>query len=278
MDKKGKWKKRKDSRGWEAVFASPAQKGDDMTKKMVVMAVWVVLAWTSAAMADCRAWQQIQEAGFFTVGTSPDYPPFESIDDKGNIVGFDVDLIRAVATEMGLDVRFQGMGFDSILIAVRSGQVHLGMSSFSVTEERKQSVDFTIPYYKSGQVVIVNPDSGIRTVADLKGKVVSAQIGSTSADAAQAIEGATARIVDDASTAVMMLRNKAAQGAVLDVAIAENYVTKFGFAQLDEPLNYEEVAAVVRKDCPEFLAALNVAFGKILASGKVEELRKKWGV
>ncbi|MDY0162412.1 basic amino acid ABC transporter substrate-binding protein [Desulfobotulus sp.] len=245
--------------------------------KIVVLAL-MALAWTSMAMAECRTWQQIQAAGFFTVGTSPDYPPFESIDDKGNIVGFDIDLIRAMAAEMGLEVRFQGMGFDSILIAVRSGQVHLGMSSFSVTEERKQSVDFTRPYYKSGQVVIVNPDSGIRTVADLKGKVVSAQIGSTSADAAQAIEGATARIVDDASTAVMMLRNKAAQGAVLDVAIAENYVEKFGFAQLDEPLNYEEVAAVVRKGCPEFLDALNAALEKVEASGKLEELRKKWGV
>ncbi|WP_179953291.1 basic amino acid ABC transporter substrate-binding protein [Desulfobotulus mexicanus] len=247
------------------------------TCKVFVLAL-LALAWTSMAMAECRLWQQIQSSGFFTVGTSPDYPPFESIDDNGNIVGFDIDLIRAVAAEMGLEVRLRGMGFDSILIAVRSGQVHLGMSSFSVTEERKRSVDFTIPYYSSGQVVLVNADSDIRTVEDLKGKVVSAQIGSTSADAAQAIEGATARIVDDASTAVMMLRNKAADGVVLDVAIAENYVQRFGFVQMDEPLNYEEVAAVIRKGCPEFLDALNEAFKKVKTSGKLDELRQKWDV
>ncbi|MCW7754697.1 basic amino acid ABC transporter substrate-binding protein [Desulfobotulus sp. H1] len=244
----------------------------------IVLVSLMMLVWAGAAMAECRTWTQIQSSGFFIVGTSPDYPPFESIDDKGNIVGFDIDLIRAVAEEMGLQVRLQGMGFDSILIAVRSGQVQLGMSSFSVTDERRESVDFTIPYYKSGQVVLVNPDSGIRSIEDLKGKVVSAQIGSTSAEAAQSIEGATARIVDDASTAVMMLRNRASHGVVLDVAIAENYVQRFGFVQLDEALNYEEVAAVIRKGCPEFLEALNVAFEHVMKSGKLDELREKWNV
>jgi polar amino acid transport system substrate-binding protein len=245
---------------------------------MVVMAV-VCIASASPASAMDENWEKFKKSGVLTVGTSPDYPPFESMNpDTNEIEGFDIDLINAVGAELGLKTEFKSMGFDSIIIAVKNKQVNLGMSSFSVTEERKQSVDFTIPYFKNGSTVLTTANSDIKTVEDLVGKRVSAQIGSTSAEAAKKIKGAEAQIVDDANIAVMMVKNGAVQGAVLDMAIAENYAKKPEFKLFIKPLTYEETAAIVRKGSPEFLEALNKAIKKLEADGTIDKLRVKWDV
>jgi len=251
-----------------------------LKKLMTVMVMaGICIAMVSTASAADKNWARIQKTGVLTVGTSPDYPPFESVDPAtSKIVGFDIDLIDAVAAELGLTSKFQPMGFDSIIIAVKNGQVNLGMSSFSVTEERQKSVDFTIPYYKNGSTVLTRTDSPVKTVKDLVGKRVAAQIGSTSAEAARKIEGAQAQIVDDANIAVMMMKNGAVQGAVLDVAIAENYAKKPEFTIFATPLSYEETAAIVRKGSPEFLDALNKAIKKLEADGTIAKIRTKWGV
>lgn len=250
------------------------------TKLMAIVAMAAVcFSSASPALAKDKAWEKIQKNGLLTVGTSPDYPPFESVDPATNeIIGFDIDMIKAAAKEMGLTVNFQPMGFDSIIIAVKNGQVNVGMSSFSVTEERKASVDFTAPYYKSGAVVITLKDSDVKTVADLKGKRVAAQIGSTMAEAAKKIEGCDAQIVDDANIAVMMVKNGAVAGAVLDVAIAGNYAAKAGFTLMEKPLTYEETAAIVRKNSPELLKALDKAFKTLEENGTAAKIRAKWGV
>ena len=249
--------------------------------KLVAVAAMAAICFASAApaFAKAKAWDRIQKSGTLTVGTSPDYPPFESVDPATNqVIGFDIDLIKAAAAEMGLKVKFQSMGFDSIIIAVKNGQVNVGMSSFSVTEERKASVDFTGPYYKSGSMILTLKDSPVKTVADLKGKRVAAQIGSTMAEAAKKIEGCQAQIVDDANIAVMMVKNGAVAGAVLDVAIAGNYAAKTDFTLFEKPLTYEETAAIVKKGSPELLSALNKAFKTLEANGTVAKLRAKWGV
>ena len=250
-------------------------------KKLITVMVMagVCMAMVSTASAADKNWAKIKKSGVLIVGTSPDYPPFESVDPADNkIVGFDIDLIDAVAAELGLKTKFQGMGFDTIIIAVKNGQVNLGMSSFSVTEERQKSVDFTIPYYKNGSTVLTKTGSPVKTVKDLVGKRVAAQIGSTSAEAAKKIEGCDVQIVDDANIAVMMMKNGAVQGAVLDVAIAENYAKKAEFTLFAKPLSYEETAAIVRKGSPEFLDALNKAIKKLEADGTITKLRAKWGV
>lgn len=251
-----------------------------LTKLMTVMVMAAVcIASVSTASAADKNWAKIKETGVLTIGTSPDYPPFESVDPAtSEIVGFDIDLINAVAAELGLKTKFQAMGFDSIIIAVKNKQVNLGMSSFSVTEERKASVDFTTPYYKNGSVILTKVDSEVKTQADLAGKRVAAQMGSTCAEAAKKIEGATVQIVDDANIAVMMVKNGAVQGASLDMAIAENYAKKPEFTLFEKPLSYEETAAIVRKGSPELLDALNKAIEKLEADGTIAKLRTKWGV
>lgn len=227
---------------------------------------------------DKSALERIRDKGFMTVGTSPDYPPFESIDDKGNIIGFDIDLIKAIAAKIGVEVKLMSMGFDSIIIAVKNGQVDVGMSSFSVNEERKASIDFSIPYIVSSQVILAGKDSDIKNAGELDGKVVAAAVGTTGAEAAKEIKGAVLKTVDDYNIAMMMLDNGSVKAVVLDVAIAREYSSKRGFKILEKPLNHEETAVVIMKGKDSLTEEINKAIETVKQDGTYDELLKKWKI
>ncbi len=227
---------------------------------------------------EMSALEKIKEAGVITVGTSPDYPPFESIDDKGNIIGFDIDLARAVAAELGVEVKFVNMGFDSIITAVKSGQINVGISSFSINEERKASIDFSVPYLISSQVVVIQKDSGLKAVEDLAGKRVAVAIGTTCAEAAKNIEGIDLKIVDDNNLTVMMLANGSADAVVLDVAIAREYQKKRDFDIMEKPLKMEETACVIMKGNETLKQEIDKAIETIKANGTFDTLKAKWQI
>lgn len=221
---------------------------------------------------------KIKAAKEITIGTSPDYPPFESIDDKGNIIGFDIDLAKAIAKEIGAEAKFVSMGFDTIITAVKNGQVNLGMSSFSVNKERKMSIDFSKPYISTAQVILVKKGSTYKTKEDLTGKVVAAQIGTTGAEAAKTIKGATVKITDDNNIAAMMLENGSVDAVVLDIAIAKELSSRKDFRYIDSPLNHEETAIVIKKGDDSLKEAVNMALDKIIASNKYKEIKNKWKI
>jgi polar amino acid transport system substrate-binding protein len=123
--------------------------------------------------------------GVLTVATSPDFPPYESIDDNGNYVGFDIDMAYAIGEVLGLKVEIVPTEFDGIITAVSTGKADIGMSGLSVTEERKNSVDFTVNIANEAQVIIVKKGSPIKTPADLAGKRVGSQNGTTGLDLAK---------------------------------------------------------------------------------------------
>jgi polar amino acid transport system substrate-binding protein len=134
--------------------------------------------------AGCRSGDPAKD-GVLTVATSPDFPPYESIDDNGSYVGFDIDMAYAIGEVMGLKVEIVPTEFDGIMTAVSTGKADIGMSGLSVTEERKNSVDFTMNIANEAQVVIVRRGSPIKTPADLAGKRVGSQNGTTGLDLAR---------------------------------------------------------------------------------------------
>jgi polar amino acid transport system substrate-binding protein len=224
------------------------------------------------------ALDKIKEAGEISIGTSPDYPPFESIDDDGNVVGFDIDLAEAVAKEIGVKAKFVTMGFDSIITAVKNGQVDVGISSFSVNEERKASIDFSVPYIATAQVIMVRKDSEISSKKDLETSVIAAQMGTTGAEAASKIEGAEVKKVNDSNIATMMLDNGSVDAVILDVAIAKELSSKHDFKVVGEDLNAEQTAVVIKKDNDELKAAINKAIKTLKDNGKLDELKSKWDI
>jgi polar amino acid transport system substrate-binding protein len=264
-----------------------------MNKKAIriTLSILLILAFVVSVAAGCSSkpapapapvkektmFEKIKEAGVITVGNSPDYPPFETVDDKGNVIGFDIDLMNAIAAELGVKADFKRLGFDTIITAVQNGQVNIGMSGFSITDERKQQIDFSSPYFIGGQAVVTSANSGIKTLEDLNGKVVAVGMGTTGEEAAKEnIKGAKVKALDDYSTAFMMLKNGSAKAVVADLAVANEYISKDGFVAVGDPISYEENAIIVKKDNADLVAALNSAIKKLKDSGKIAEFAKKW--
>jgi len=121
----------------------------------------------------------IKAAGKIVVGTSADYPPYESIDENGNFVGFDMDLIRAIAEKLGVEVEIQDMPFDSLIAAVQEGKIDAVIAAMQATAERDEQVDFTITYRGTKDAFVAAGDSTlvIEKPEDAAGKSIGAQTG-----------------------------------------------------------------------------------------------------
>jgi len=130
------------------------------------------------------ALESIKEKGVLVVGTSADYPPFEYTDEKGEYVGFDMDLIRAVGEKLGVKVEIQDMSFESLTQAVKDGKIDAAIACMSATPERLKEVDFTKPYYLTKDAVLVRKDStlSIGKLEDVYTFKIGVQTGTTQED------------------------------------------------------------------------------------------------
>lgn len=132
-----------------------------------------------AAAADEGLLGTIKERGRIIVGTSADYPPYESIDAEGKFVGFDMDLMRAIAEKMGVEVEFQDMPFDSLIAAVQEGKIDVVIAAMQSTPERDETVDFSMDYRPTKDAFLGAADSTIEltTGLDAAGHSIGAQTG-----------------------------------------------------------------------------------------------------
>jgi ABC-type amino acid transport substrate-binding protein len=124
------------------------------------------------------------------VATDATWPPMEMVDENKNIVGFDIDLLTAAANAAGFVVEFKNTAWDGIFAGLEAGKYDAVISSVTITEERQKTMDFSTPYINAGQILVVKSDStNVTTLADLKGKTVGAQIGTTGAFAIDKANG-----------------------------------------------------------------------------------------
>lgn len=247
-----------------------------MKLKCLLIILFVLFYSTNGSA--CDRWYRIQKNGILIVGVEASYPPFEDINDKGELVGFDIDLIRLIAREMGLKVEFKLMIFDDIFPKVLNGEVDLGLSCISVTENRKKIYDFTYPYYRSGQITVVGPKAGIYNMESLFGKVIYVQKGSTGAEMAETIPGAQLRLVDDFQDVVGLMERGDPVAIVTDRALADYYRQQRGFMTVGSPLSYEEIAIMIAKGCPILRVSLNEALRELSEKGEIRRLREKWNL
>ncbi|CCH47476.1 basic amino acid ABC transporter substrate-binding protein [Pseudodesulfovibrio piezophilus] len=241
-----------------------------------VLILIMLFSFSGISSAAGTTLEKVKEKGVITVGNSPDYPPFESIGDNGERVGFDIDLLDAVAQKIGVKVQWVTMEFAAIVTAVQSGQVDMGMSGFSITPERREQVGFSAPYFASGQVIVTRPDSDIKNVADLNGKKIAVQLGTTGEQQADKIEGASVIKPESYSIAFMMLHNNAADAVIADLSVADEYMKNGTFKKAGEPLSFEEFAMISRKGNEDLLAALNAALDAVKKDGTYDAIVKKW--
>ncbi len=213
------------------------------------------------------------EDGTLYVATSPSYPPFEYM--EGNeLAGFDIELIEAVGEAAGLDVEFGVLEFDNIISGVQAGQYDVGVSAFSVTEERAEHVLFGTPYYYSAQVALVPADSTITTLAEIEGKKLGAGLGTTAEPAANLLSDDIELVNTDVG--FPMLLNGQIDAYICDTGVAENAVKTGKFKMIEEPIQEEEMAMVFKKDNQALADDLNESLNEFMETQEYQDLLEKY--
>jgi polar amino acid transport system substrate-binding protein len=240
----------------------------------------------SALFVGCGKPASVNEAGQPTlrVACEPTFPPFEMLDEQsGEIVGFDIDLITAVAAEAGYAVEIKNLGFDGLIPALQTGAIDVIASGMTITEERGKQVAFTNPYIDAGISVAIGADSALTTLADLKGKKVAVQLGTSGAEAAAKLAtdiGGYAKLTnyESISLAFQELANGTVDAVINDTpvnqAFAARYPGKIKF--LGEPLNSETYGFAVNLEEAALLEALNAGLDAVKASGAYDTIADKY--
>lgn len=170
---------------------------------------------TETAAAGTDAAVTTLQDGVLTVGSNLTFPPFDTVDDNGTPDGFDVKLIEAIAEKLGLTVEWQDMEFGALVAAIGT-KIDCSIAAMTITDERKQTVDFADPYFDAVQYIVMKSDAEIKTADDLKGLTIGVQMGTTGDYAAQEIEGATVQAYDKAVYAVNDLLNGKVDCVIVD--------------------------------------------------------------
>ncbi len=204
--------------------------------------------------------------------TNAEFPPYEYY-DKNKIVGIDVDIARAIADKMGVELDVQDMAFDSLIPAVQSGKADFTAAGITVNEDRKKNVDFTDTYAEAAQVIIVKEGSEIKTPDDLTGKKIGVQTGTTGDIYADDIENADVNRYNKGMEAVMALTQDKIDAVIIDREPAKVFVKEnAGLVILDEAFTEEEYAIAVKKDNKELLDKINGAIKELKESGELKKI------
>ncbi len=215
------------------------------------------------------------EDGKLYVATNPTYAPFEYMEgDK--IVGFDIELMDAIGEMAGLEIIYTSMDFSTIIPAVNSGQYDVGMSGFSITEERKKSVLFGTPYFSSAQVAMLPLDSTITSVEELKGAKLGAGLGTTGEQAAQELSDDLTLAGNDVTFPMLMTGQLDAY--IGDLNVVQNAVATGNYKMLDEEIQKEEMAMVFKLDNTALANELNKHLEEYMATPEYQDLLVKYGV
>ena len=210
------------------------------------------------------------------------YPPLEFIDENGDMVGFDIDLMAAIAEESGFKYEIRNTAWDGIFAGLANGAYDGVISAVTITEERAEAMDFSDPYINAGQILVVRKDYvGGDKLEDFVGKKIGVQQGTTGDFAVEAVAGIERHAFDDNQLAIQDLANGNVDAVVCDsttaidyVAQNENYAGKLKI--IGEPFTEEYYGIAVQKGDTELLNLINEGLAAVKASGKHEELINKW--
>lgn len=218
-----------------------------------------------------------EEGGKLVMATNAEFPPYEFYGEDGKVVGIDAEIASAIAEQMGMTLEISDMAFDSIIPSILSGKADFGAAGMTVTDERKENVDFSDTYVTASQAIIVKADNTEITDADsLTNKAIGVQLGTTGDLYASDVTESVQRY-NKAFEAVQAL----AQGKI-DAVLIDDQVAKAlaeGNADvkvLDKPFTVEEYAIAVKKGNTELLEKINAALAELKESGKLQEIVDKY--
>jgi polar amino acid transport system substrate-binding protein len=224
-----------------------------------------------------------QAAKTYQVATDAAYAPFELQNDKKEVVGFDIDVLKAVAAKGGFQVKFINTPWEGIFASLNTGDRDIVISAVTITPERKQSMDFSEPYFEAKQLIAVAQNSKVTKLADLKGKKIGVQTGTTGDEVAQKLLGKTSSNIkrfESTPLAIKELQNSGVDAVIADNGVIINFVANNPGAKLktidDATFAKEYYGIVVKKGNKELLDQVNKGLAAIKADGTYDKIYKKY--
>ena len=213
------------------------------------------------------------------VGVDPDYAPFEFVDSAtGTVAGFDIDLMQAIGRHHGWQVEFREVTFDQLLASLRAGEIGAAVSAISVTPERQAVVDFSDPYYLTGQsLVVAEDDTSITAREDLRGQRVGVQQGTTAEQLAKRIDGALVFRYGDIEEAFRRLSEGDLDAVINDCPSTRSWLEAHrGFRVADPHLDAQYYGIALPAGNPDLLEAINTALAVLIGDGTYDSLHVNW--
>lgn len=219
----------------------------------------------------------------YVIGIDDSFPPMGFRDENKNVVGFDIDLAKAVGKDMGVEFEFKPIDWSGKTLSLKSKEIDLIWNGFTITEERKKEVAFTKAYLANKQILIVNTNSKLTSKDDFKDKILGLQLGSSSSDALDKHEDFKKSLKEvkeysNNTEALLDLKTERVDGVLVDEVVGRYYMSKEKgkFKILDGDLGKEEYGVGVRKEDKELLKKLNESLVNVSKSDEGKKISEKW--
>lgn len=223
-----------------------------------------------------------QESTTVVVGTNAEYPPFESVDDADEIVGFDIDLFNAVAADAGFEVEYVNTKWDGIFVALSEGEFDAVISAATITEEREEIIDFSDPYFNAGQSIAVKAELAetVTGAEDLAGLRVGVQLGTTGDTyATEEIDGVEVVRFDEVTLAMQALGAGEVDAVISDGPTVSDILANNPDIEaviVGDPLTDEFYGIAVNPEEADLLDAINTSLANVIADGTYAEIYESW--
>ena len=251
-------------------------------KAIVILLALVMVAsiFTSCSKSGTTL-ASVKKKGKLSIATSPDFPPFESLTDSTKVEGIEIDILQLICDKLGVELEINQMDFDSVLPGVQAGKFDVGVSGISITEKRKKNVLFTDPYCLAAQAIVVTESSPIKSKADLEGKKVSVQTGTTAESYTMENGYSVSSFAANSDAETALTSGKVDAWVIDDLTAAEmvkayNETATEKLVVLDDPMTTEPYAFAFALGSDDLVKEINTILNGLVKDGTVAAIFEKY--
>ncbi|MFA9465291.1 MAG: transporter substrate-binding domain-containing protein [Velocimicrobium sp.] len=245
---------------------------------IIVMLLSCLTILSACTKDESDSLKRVEDAGILTVVGSGGYPPFNYMED-GEVVGFDVDTGKEIASRLGVELNYVTSDWDGLTEGLRSKRYDAILGSMAITDERLEVVDFTIPYYYSGAQLFVRKDSGITESSQMDGKKIAVTTGTNFVQDAEAL-GAEVSYYQDDNATLLELMNGRVDGVITDRLVGLSAMKELSGGDdiilIDNILRLESMGIAINKDDKELLERIDEILQEMHDDGTLAEISGKW--